>query len=130
MQVSLFRALRSANIAEDTAEQVVHAIEEHIDMAVTEAMKHYDDRITNMQTVLEAKLDSGLKNIELGIKGFEGKLTGFEGKLAGSDGKIDGFQGQLKAMQGTIDMIKWVVIIQTGVLTSVGVLFGAIKAFL
>lgn len=91
-------------------------------MAVTEAMKHYDERITNMQTVLEAKLDSGLKNIEAGIKGFDGRM-------AGMDGKIDGFQGQLKAMQSTIDMIKWMVIIQTGIMASIGVIATAFKAF-
>ena len=48
MQVSLFRALQSAHIDDEAAEKVVDALEEHIDMAVSEAMKHYDDRIIAM----------------------------------------------------------------------------------
>jgi hypothetical protein len=106
MHVTLFRALRSANIAEDAAEKVVHAFEEHIDMAVAEAMKHYDDRITAMQTVLETKLDTGLKNIEARFAGFEGKLTG---------------------MQTSIDVLKWAIIAQGTILMIVGVATGFIK---
>ena len=49
MHITLFRALKDANIADDAAEKVVHAFEEHIDMAISDAMKHYDDRITAMQ---------------------------------------------------------------------------------
>lgn len=53
-------------------------------MAATDAMKHYDDRITAMQTALEAKLDSGLKSIDA-------RLTG---------------------MQTSIDVLKWAIIVQ------------------
>lgn len=99
MHVTLFRALRSANITEDAAEKVVHAFEEHIDMAVAEAMKHYEDRITAMQSVLETKLDSGMK-------GIGAKLTG---------------------MQTSIDVLKWAIIVQGTILAIVGVATGFIK---
>ncbi|MFC0205317.1 hypothetical protein [Novosphingobium soli] len=105
MQVSLFRALKSANISDDTAEQVVHAFEEHIDMAVNEAMKHYDNRITAMQTVIEAKLEAGFKQVE-------GRLAGIEGKVTG--------------MQTSIDMLKWAVI----TIGTLNVLAAAIAGYL
>lgn len=106
MQISLFRALKSINIPDAAAEQVVHAFEEHIDMAVSEAMKHYDDRITAMQTVLEAKLDAG-------FKGFEGRFTGIEGRLTG--------------MQTSIDVLKWAVITQGTLLLLAGTIAGYVK---
>lgn len=106
MQVSLFRALKSANIADDAAEKVVHAFEEHIDMAVSEAMKHYDNRITAMQSVLEAKIDAG-------FKGFEGRFTGIEGQLSG--------------MRTSIDVLKWVAIIQGTLIVCAGTLAGFLK---
>lgn len=49
MEVLLFRALKSANIDDDTAAKVVEALEEHIDVAIGQANK-----------ALEAKLD-GIK---------------------------------------------------------------------
>ncbi|WP_066721998.1 hypothetical protein [Sphingomonas pituitosa] len=49
MEVLLFRALKSANIEEETAAKVVEALEEHIDVAIGQANK-----------ALEAKLD-GIK---------------------------------------------------------------------
>ncbi|MET3726060.1 hypothetical protein [Sphingomonas trueperi] len=49
MEVLLFRALKSANIDEETAAKVVEALEEHIDVAIGQANK-----------ALEAKLD-GIK---------------------------------------------------------------------
>ncbi|MBB4859175.1 hypothetical protein HNO88_002504 [Novosphingobium chloroacetimidivorans] len=110
MQISLFRALKSINMPDAAAEQVVHAFEEHIDMAVSEAMKHYDDRISAMQTVLEAKIDAGFKSIEAK---FEGRFTGFEGKLSG--------------MQTSIDVLKWVVITQASLLLLAGTIAGYVK---
>jgi len=110
MQVSLFRALKSANISDGAAEKVVHAFEEHIDMAVAEAMKHYDDRITAMQSVLEAKLEAGFKGIEAK---FDGKFAAFEGKLSG--------------MQTSIDVLKWAIITQASLLLLAGTIAGYVK---
>jgi hypothetical protein len=103
MHITLFRALKDANIADDAAEKVVHAFEEHIDMAVSEAMKHYDDRITAMQSVIEAKLDAGFKGIEARIAGVDGK---YEGKVSG--------------IQTSIDVLKWLVIAQASLLIIAG----------
>jgi hypothetical protein len=99
MHVSLFRALKSANISDEAAEKVVHAFEEHIDMAVAEAMKHYDDRITAMQTVIEAKMDAGFKSM---------------------DGKLNG-------VQTSIDILKWVLITQGTLILVAGTLAGYVK---
>ncbi|VWX51076.1 hypothetical protein [Novosphingobium sp. 9U] len=113
MQVSLFRALKSANISDDAAEKVVHAFEEHIDMAVAEAMKHYDDRITAMQSILEAKIDAGFKNIEGRFTGIEGRFTGIEGRMTG--------------MQTSIDVLKWLFITQATLLLIAGTVAGYVK---
>jgi hypothetical protein len=78
---------------------VVHAFEQHIDMAVTDVMKHCDDRITAMQTVLETKLDSGLKSIDA-------RLTG---------------------MQTSIGVLKWAIIVQGTLLVIVATVTGFIK---
>ena len=67
MHITLFKALKNANISDDAAEKVVHAFEEHIDMAVAEAIKHYDQRLTAMQAILEARLESGLKGVQTSI---------------------------------------------------------------
>lgn len=99
MHVSLFRALKSANISDEAAEKVVHAFEEHIDMAVAEAMKHYDDRIIAMQTVIEAKMDAGFKSM---------------------DGKLNG-------VQTSIDILKWVLITQGTLILVAGTLAGYVK---
>jgi hypothetical protein len=103
MHITLFRALKDANIADDAAEKVVHAFEEHIDMAISDAMKHYDDRITAMQTVLEAKIEAGFKNVDA-------RLTGMQ---SGIDGKFSG-------MQTSIDVLKWLVIAQASLLLIAG----------
>jgi len=71
MHITLFKALKNANISDDAAEKVVHAFEEHIDMAVAEAIKHYDQRLTAMQAILEARLESGLKGVQTSIDGLK-----------------------------------------------------------
>jgi hypothetical protein len=112
MQVSLFRALKSANIDDEAAEKVVHAFEEHIDMAISDAMKHYDDRITAMQSVLEAKLDAGFKSMDARMTGMQ---TGFEGTFKGFEGKMSG-------MKTSIDVLKWLVLAQASLLALAGAL--------
>ena len=124
MQVSLFRALKSANIADDAAKKVVHAFEEHNQMAISEAMKHYDNRIAAMQSVIEAKLDAGFKGVEARIAGVEAK---FEGKFAGVDGKFTGIEGKLSGVQTSIDVLKWLVITQASLLLLAGTIAGYVK---
>ncbi|MCW1432007.1 hypothetical protein [Novosphingobium sp. JCM 18896] len=124
MQVSLFRALKSANISDEAAERVVHAFEEHIEMAVAEAMKHYDDRITAMQSIIEAKLDAGFKGIEARMAGLDGKISGVDGKIAGIDGK---FEGKFAGIQTSIDVMKWVLIAQGTLILLAGTIAGYVK---
>lgn len=117
MQVTLFMALKSANIADDAAEKVVHAFEEHIDMAISEAMKHYEDRISAMQTVIEAKLDTGFKQIDARIAGLDAKFNGLDGK----------FEGRFAGMQTSIDILKWALVTQATLLVIGGAVISAVK---
>ena len=78
MQVSLFRALKSANIGGETAAKVVVEVEEHIDMAVGRAVQPLeqkigalDGKLTAMQSVLEAKLEGGLSGMRTSIDGLQ-----------------------------------------------------------
>lgn len=50
MQIDFYRALRSAKIGDDTAQQVVKALEEHIAMKIQEANKGLREqmKITNI----------------------------------------------------------------------------------
>ncbi|MGE4404289.1 hypothetical protein [Pseudomonas sp.] len=113
MHVTLFRALQSANIPDDAAERVVHAFEEHIDMAITEAMKHYDDRITAMQAVLEAKIDAGFKNMD--------------GRFTGIAGEISGIKGDFSGVRTSIDVLKWAVIAEGTLIMLAGAITGYVK---
>ncbi|WP_333574083.1 hypothetical protein [Sphingomonas sp.] len=60
MEVLLFRALKSANIDEETAAKVVEALEEHIDVAIGQANK-----------ALEAKLDGIKMSVDAVNKGVD-----------------------------------------------------------
>ncbi|RSV33369.1 hypothetical protein CA234_22710 [Sphingomonas sp. ABOLE] len=60
MEVLLFRALKSANIDDDTAAKVVEALEEHIDVAIGQANK-----------ALEAKLDGIKMSMDAVNKGVD-----------------------------------------------------------
>lgn len=71
MHVSLFKALRAANVDDASAETVVRAVEEHIDMAVADAMKHYEEKLSAMQAILEAKIEHGLKGVQTSIDGLK-----------------------------------------------------------
>jgi hypothetical protein len=66
MEVLLFRALTEANIDADTAQRVVDALEEHIDVAVGQANK-----------ALEGKLDGHTARfdaIKTSMDGFKGAV--------------------------------------------------------
>jgi len=78
MQVSLFRALKSANIDDEAAASAVAVVEEHIDMAVGRAVQPLeqkiaalDGQIKSMHTAFEAKLESGLKGMQTSIDGLK-----------------------------------------------------------
>lgn len=78
MQVSLFRALKSANIGDEMAAKVVVEVEEHIDMVVGRAVQPLEQKIgalegklTAMQSVLEAKLEGGLSGMRTSIDGLQ-----------------------------------------------------------
>jgi hypothetical protein len=68
-------------------------------MAISEAMKHYDDRITAMQIVLEAKLEAGFKSMD----------------------------GRLSGVQTTLDVLKWAVITQGTLLVLAGAIISYVK---
>lgn len=70
MEVVLFRALTKANIDADTAQQVVDALEEHIDMAVGQANKALELKLDAMKTGMDARFDgikSGMDGIKSGV---------------------------------------------------------------
>ncbi|WP_230771789.1 hypothetical protein [Sphingomonas sp. Leaf4] len=67
MEVILFRALTDANIDPDTAQQVVDAVEEHIDMAVGQANKALELKLDSMKSSMDARFD-GMKTSMDGIK--------------------------------------------------------------
>lgn len=53
MQVLLFRALKDANVPDDTAATVVKAIEEHVDMAVGQANKALEGKLDGVKTSID-----------------------------------------------------------------------------
>lgn len=53
MQVLLFRALKDANVPDDTAASVVKAIEEHVDVAVGQANKALEAKLTGIDSKIE-----------------------------------------------------------------------------
>lgn len=58
MEVLLFRALIKANIDPDTAQEVVDAVEEHIDMAVGQANRALEGKLDGMKATMEAAKSS------------------------------------------------------------------------
>ena len=137
MKISLFRALRSINIDDAAAEQLVHAFEEHNQMAISEAMKFYDQRITAMQSVLEAKLDAGFKGVEARIAGveakFDGKFTAIEGRLSNIEGKFAGIDehvdDKVGAMKSSIDGLKWYIIVLGSLMATAVAAGGVLTAY-
>jgi len=67
MEVLLFRALKSANIDDDTAAKVVEALEEHIDMVVGQANKALEAKLDGMKS----NMDSMKMSIEAVNKGVD-----------------------------------------------------------
>jgi hypothetical protein len=130
MQVLLFRALKSINIDDAAAEQLVHAFEEHNQMAISEAMKFYDQRITAMQAIIEARIDAGFKGVEARIEGVEAKLEGrlstIEGKFAGVEGHID---DKVNTMKSSVDGLKWYIIILGSLMTTAVAAGGVLTAY-
>ncbi|MEP9403580.1 hypothetical protein [Sphingomonas sp. VNH70] len=57
MEVLLFRALTQANIDPDTAQKVVDAVEEHIDMAVGQANQRLEAKLDGMTTSMDTRFD-------------------------------------------------------------------------
>lgn len=76
MQVTLFRALRSVNIDDETASKVVDAIEEHVDMAVGQANKTLEAKIDAMQLNMETTMKSGLDGMKTSIDGIRWWIIG------------------------------------------------------
>ena len=78
MQVSLFRALKSANIEDEAAARAVAVVEEHIDMAVGRAVQPLEQKIAGLELkldqkfgTLDIKIDSGLKGIQTSMDGLK-----------------------------------------------------------
>jgi hypothetical protein len=57
MEVLLFRALTQANIDPDTAQKVVDAVEEHIDMAVGQANQRLEAKLDGMTTSMGTRFE-------------------------------------------------------------------------
>jgi len=82
MQVPLFRALKSINVEDDTAEKVVDVVEEHIEMAVGLAVKPLEtkiDALTVQIGTLVTKIDSvdkGMSTSVTALKWWLGSVTG------------------------------------------------------
>ncbi len=94
MQVSLFRALKSANIEDDVAAKAVEVVEEHIDMAVGRAVQPLEHKITGLDLkigTMESKLDSGLKGVQTSIDGLKWYII-ILGSLMTTAATVAGFQ--------------------------------------
>lgn len=72
MQVTLFRALKSANIEDEAAAKAVAVVEEHIDMAVSRAVMPLEQKIAGLETTLE----KGLKGMQTSIDGLKWYMIG------------------------------------------------------
>ncbi|MBW6532607.1 hypothetical protein KZ820_17840 [Sphingomonas sp. RRHST34] len=78
MQVTLFQALISANVAEDVAARAVAAVEEHIDMNVGYAIKPLQAEIAAMRTTMDARFGSMEAKLEAGLKGMQTSIDGLK----------------------------------------------------
>ncbi|MBB3694857.1 MULTISPECIES: hypothetical protein [unclassified Sphingomonas] len=78
MQVTLFQALISANIAEDVAARAVAAVEEHIDMTVGDAIKPLQAEMSALRTTVDAKLGTMEAKLEAGLKGMQTSIDGLK----------------------------------------------------
>jgi vacuolar-type H+-ATPase subunit E/Vma4 len=125
--------LKSANIDDAAAEQLVHAFEEHNQMAISEAMKFYDQRITAMQAILEAKLDAGFKSIDARFEALDARFEAVEARIAGvqagTEGKFSGIEDKIKAMTTSVDGLKWYIIILGSLMTTAVAGGGVLTAY-
>ena len=89
MEITLFRALKSISIDDDIAEKVVEAVEEHIEMAVGQAVKPLENKIDTLKaqidtlvvqiSTLASKIDSvdkGMSTSITALKWWLGSVTG------------------------------------------------------
>ena len=101
MQVTLFRALKSANIDDEAAAKAVAVVEEQIDMAVGRAIEPLRQQIAGLELKLDQKMGALENRIDSGLKG----------------------------MQPSIDGLKWYVIITGSVMTAAIAFGGALTAW-
>lgn len=66
MEVLLFRALKSANIDEETAAKVVEALEEHIDVAIGQANKALEAKLDGIKMSMDA-VNKGVDVVSKGV---------------------------------------------------------------
>lgn len=66
MQVTLFRALRSVNIDDEIAQKAVEAVEEHIEMAVGQAVKPLENKIDTLMAKIDV-LSTKIETVNTGM---------------------------------------------------------------
>ncbi len=107
MQVTLFRALRSISIDDEIAQKAVEAVEEHIEMAIGQAVKPLENKIDTLIAqiaTLSTKID----------------MVG-----TGTQTAISNMRGEMQAVSGEMKSVKWVSVGTTGFIA----LFGAAAGF-
>lgn len=85
MQVPLFRALKSINIEDEIAERAVAVLEEHITMAITQAVIPLERKIDSLQATIE----QGFKGNGTSIEALKWTV-GIQTKVLGAAGIIGG----------------------------------------
>lgn len=74
MQITLFKALRNADIPDDAATAVVDQLEEFIAVKITDANKGLDLKITEANKGLDLKITEANKSLEASLKSLEARL--------------------------------------------------------
>ncbi len=91
MQITLFRALKTISLDDETAEKVVEAVEEHIEMAVGQAVKPLENKIDTLMvqiTALSAKIDTVGTGTQTAISNMSGEMKSVKWVSVGTTGFI------------------------------------------
>jgi len=91
MQVTLFRALRSISIDDEIAQKAVEAVEEHIEMAVGQAVKPLENKIDTLLiqiAALSTKIDTVSTGTQTAISNISGEMKSVKWVSVGTTGFI------------------------------------------
>lgn len=91
MQVPLFRALKSVNIEDEIAARAVAVLEEHIEMAVGQAVKPLENKIDTLMIqigALSTKIDTIGTGTQTAISNMSGEMKSVKWVSVGTTGFI------------------------------------------